>query len=147
LKPDIICGMGYFQLDSVGLAAIQLWGKKQTTKKADALGVMSLFYQQPGLAYPAYPPVMPIPGHAWHGIFDNGVESVRESLQSSYMGDTFPALCQFWKIVHKVTLRYYRDIPPPRGQLSDHVSLSFAEYKYRELIAWARDSTGFYDTF
>ncbi|KAJ3453967.1 hypothetical protein MRS44_018599 [Fusarium solani] len=64
-------------------------------------------------------------------------ESVRESLQSAYMGDTFPVLCRFWRIIHEVTLRYYRDQPHPRARLSDHVSLAFAEYKYRELIAWA----------
>jgi hypothetical protein len=53
------------------------------------------------------------------------------------MGDTFPVLCRFWRIIHEVTLRYYRDQPHPRARLSDHVSLAFAEYKYRELIAWA----------
>ncbi|KAH7191037.1 hypothetical protein BKA60DRAFT_662504, partial [Fusarium oxysporum] len=63
--------------------------------------------------------------------------SVRQPLQSAYMGDTFPALCQFWRIIHEVTLRYYHDQPNPRGRLSDHVRLGFAEYKYRELIAWA----------
>ncbi|EGU71754.1 hypothetical protein FOXB_17737 [Fusarium oxysporum f. sp. conglutinans Fo5176] len=99
--------------------------------------LMSLFYQQPGLAYPEYPPVLPIPGIAWHGGRDESANSVRQSLQSTYMGDTFPALCQFWRIIHEVTLRYYRDQPNPRGRLSDHVRLDFAEYKYRELIAWA----------
>ncbi|KAI3572557.1 hypothetical protein IWW34DRAFT_637377 [Fusarium oxysporum f. sp. albedinis] len=98
---------------------------------------MSLFYQQPGLAYPEYPPVLPIPGFAWHGGRDESANSVRQSLHSAYMGDTFPALCQFWRIIHEVTLRYYRDQPNPRGRLSDHVRLAFAEYKYRELIAWA----------
>ncbi|KAM5529810.1 Nitrogen assimilation transcription factor nit-4-like protein 1 [Fusarium oxysporum f. sp. phaseoli] len=40
--------------------------------------LMSLFYQQPGLAYPEYPPVLPIPGYVWLGaptrvliLFDN----------------------------------------------------------------------------
>jgi hypothetical protein len=36
-----------------------------------------------------------------------------------------------------VTLRYYRDQPFPREGLSGHITLAFAEYKYRELIAWA----------
>ncbi|KAM5381974.1 hypothetical protein ACJZ2D_002762 [Fusarium nematophilum] len=99
--------------------------------------LMSLFYQQPGLSYPEYPPVTPIPGHAWHHNPDDSVESVHESLESTYMGDTFPALCRFWRIIHEVTLRYYRDQPRPREGLSGHVSLAFAEYKYRELIAWA----------
>ncbi|EXK25972.1 hypothetical protein FOMG_17413 [Fusarium oxysporum f. sp. melonis 26406] len=53
------------------------------------------------------------------------------------MGDTFPVLCRFWRILHEVTLRYYRDQPRPREDLSGHITLEFAEYKYRELIAWA----------
>ncbi|KAL6917066.1 hypothetical protein FSST1_008561 [Fusarium sambucinum] len=57
--------------------------------------LMSLFYQQPGLAYPEYPPVLPIPGYARHGGRDESANSVRQSLQSAYIGDTFPALCQF----------------------------------------------------
>ncbi|RKK65578.1 hypothetical protein BFJ69_g16156 [Fusarium oxysporum] len=99
--------------------------------------LMSLFYQQPGLAYPEYPPVLPIPGYVWLGAPNESANSVRQPLQSAYMGDTFPALCQFWRIIHEVTLRYYHDQPNPRGRLSDHVRLGFAEYKYRELIAWA----------
>ncbi|EXK75649.1 hypothetical protein FOQG_19585 [Fusarium oxysporum f. sp. raphani 54005] len=99
--------------------------------------LMSLFYQQPGLAYPEYPPVLPIPGYVWLGAPNESANSVRQPLQSAYMGDTFPALCQFWRIIHEVTLRYYHDQPNPRSRLSDHVRLGFAEYKYRELIAWA----------
>jgi hypothetical protein len=53
------------------------------------------------------------------------------------MGDTFPVLCRFWRIIHQVTLRYYRDQPYPHESLNDHITLAFAEYKYRELIAWA----------
>lgn len=98
---------------------------------------MSLFYQQPGLSYPEYPPILPIPGYTWHTSRDASANSVPQSLQSAYMGDTFPSLCQFWGIIHEVTLRYYRDQPTPRGRLSDHVESAFAEYKYRELIAWA----------
>ncbi|KAM6529156.1 hypothetical protein FALCPG4_007302 [Fusarium falciforme] len=98
---------------------------------------MAVFYQQPGLAYPEYPPVLPIPGHGWHCSPGDSTKSIGGPLQSMYMGDTFPVLCRFWRIIHEVTLRYYRDQPHPRGPLSNHVSLAFAEYKYRELIAWA----------
>ncbi|KAK2468169.1 hypothetical protein H9L39_20391 [Fusarium oxysporum f. sp. albedinis] len=123
------------------VSAIMYWGCNTTSHAAwgifNWIVFMSLFYQQPGLAYPEYPPVLPIPGFAWHAGRDESANSVRQSLHSAYMGDTFPALCQFWRIIHEVTLRYYRDQPNPRGRLSDHVRLAFAEYKYRELIAWA----------
>jgi hypothetical protein len=89
---------------------------------------MALFYQQPGLSYIEHPPVWPIPGHGWHETSED---------RPKYMGDTFPVLCRFWRIIHQVTLRYYRDQPYPHESLNDHITLAFAEYKYRELIAWA----------
>ncbi|KAH7247419.1 uncharacterized protein BKA55DRAFT_739434 [Fusarium redolens] len=101
------------------------------------LVLMALFYQQPGLSYPEHPPIWPIPGNGWHETSEGSLESIRETLRSTYMGDTFPVLCRFWRIIHQVTLRYYRDQPYPREGLSDHITLAFAEYKYRELIAWA----------
>ncbi|KAF5018427.1 hypothetical protein F66182_9601 [Fusarium sp. NRRL 66182] len=103
----------------------------------DTARLMALFYQQPGLSYPEKPPALPIPGHTWHEGVDGSPESTRQTLQLTYMGDTFPVLCRFWRIIHDVTLRYYRDQPFPREGLSNHISLAFAEYKYRELIAWA----------
>ncbi|KAG6990450.1 Nitrogen assimilation transcription factor nit-4 [Fusarium oxysporum f. sp. raphani] len=99
--------------------------------------LMALFYQQPGLSYPEHPPIWPIPGNGWHETSEGSPESIRQTFQSTYMGDTFPVLCRFWRIIHQVTLRYYRDQPYPREGLSDHITLAFAEYKYRELIAWA----------
>ncbi|KAH7185701.1 uncharacterized protein B0J16DRAFT_355954 [Fusarium flagelliforme] len=99
--------------------------------------LMALFYQQPGLSYPEHPPVVPIPGHTWHHSSEGSPESTRQTLQQTYMGDTFPVLCRFWRIMHEVTLKYYRDQPYPREGLSSHITLAFAEYKYRELIAWA----------
>ncbi|KAJ4005364.1 hypothetical protein NW752_011327 [Fusarium irregulare] len=99
--------------------------------------LMALFYQQPGLSYPEHPPAVPIPGHTWHHSSEGSPESTRQTLQQTYMGDTFPVLCRFWRIMHEVTLKYYRDQPYPREGLSSHITLAFAEYKYRELIAWA----------
>ncbi|KIL91963.1 nitrogen assimilation transcription factor nit-4 [Fusarium avenaceum] len=99
--------------------------------------LMALFYQQPGLSYPEYPPALPIPGHAWNHTPDDSSESAHQTSQQTYMGDTFPVLCRFWKIMHEVTLKYYRDQPVPLEGLSGHITLAFAEYKYRELIAWA----------
>ncbi|KAG5979046.1 hypothetical protein E4U54_006986 [Claviceps lovelessii] len=50
-----------------------------------------------------------------------------------YMGDTFPYLCWFWTIVREMTWVYYVD-----GQtiLGSQGSLAFAEFKFRELLAW-----------
>lgn len=103
-------------------------------RSANTIRLMSLFYQQPGLTYPEHSPTLPVPMSVKYSR-DNNAELLPKPSES-YMGDTFPTLCQFWKIIHEVTLRYYRDNPPPRRQLSDHISLSFAEYKYRELLAW-----------
>jgi len=89
------------------------------------------------LFYPEHPPAVPIPGHTWHHSSEGSPESTRQTLQQTYMGDTFPVLCRFWRIMHEVTLKYYRDQPYPREGLSSHITLAFAEYKYRELIAWA----------
>ncbi|KAF4341829.1 nitrogen assimilation transcription factor nit-4 [Fusarium beomiforme] len=99
--------------------------------------LMALFYQQPGLSYPEHPPIVPIPGHKWYCSSEPSPETPQQTLQQTYMGDTFPILCRFWRIMHEVTLKYYRDQPFPREGLSSHITLSFAEYKYRELIAWA----------
>ncbi|RFN50197.1 nitrogen assimilation transcription factor nit-4 [Fusarium flagelliforme] len=74
---------------------------------------------------------------AFHTLNTLPPESIRQTLRSTYMGDTFLVLCRFWRIIHQVILRYYRDQPYPREGLSDHITLAFAEYKYRELIAWA----------
>ncbi|KAF4440587.1 Nitrogen assimilation transcription factor nit-4 [Fusarium acutatum] len=99
--------------------------------------LMALFYQQPGLSYPEYPPIVPIPGHEWHDPSEPSPESHQQRPKQTYMGDTFPIICRFWRIMHEVTLKYYRDQPFPRKSLSSHIALAFAEYKYRELIAWA----------
>ncbi|KAF4917750.1 hypothetical protein CGCVW01_v009536 [Colletotrichum viniferum] len=49
------------------------------------------------------------------------------------MGSTFSTLCQFWRILHGVTLSYYKD---KSTSLPEHASIDFAEFKYRELLAW-----------
>ncbi|UPK90465.1 hypothetical protein LCI18_001400 [Fusarium solani-melongenae] len=100
--------------------------------------LMALFYQQPGLVYPEHPPRLPIPRHGSRRSPGEGVEPSRGFVQSwPNMHETFPALCRFWLIIHEVTLRYYRDQPSPRKPLNRHIGLAFAEYKYRELLAWA----------
>lgn len=98
---------------------------------------MALFYQQPGLSYPEYPPIVPIPGHEWYEPSEPSPGPHQQRPKQTYMGDTFPIICRFWRIMHEVTLKYYRDQPFPRESLSSHITLAFTEYKYRELIAWA----------
>ncbi|QGI96754.1 hypothetical protein CEK26_009823 [Fusarium fujikuroi] len=99
--------------------------------------LMALFYQQPGLSYPEHPPIVPIPGHEWNDPSDSSPGSHQQRPKQAYMGGTFPIICRFWRIMHEVTLKYYRDQPLPRESLNSHITLAFAEYKYRELIAWA----------
>lgn len=103
---------------------------------------MSLFYQQPGLEYPEHPPGVPIPGLSDDQLpqssdtSDRSTPNNTKSVNAHYMGDTFPALCQFWKILHGVTLQYYKHGRPPHDDLGSLTSIEFAEYKFRELIAW-----------
>ncbi|KAG5801408.1 hypothetical protein H9Q74_013280 [Fusarium xylarioides] len=92
--------------------------KQVSPELQSATSLMALFYQQPGLSYPEHPPIVPIPGHEWYDPSEPSPESHQQRPKQTYMGDTFP-------------------IPFPRESLSSHIALAFAEYKYRELIAWA----------
>ncbi|KAG5932410.1 hypothetical protein E4U53_001348 [Claviceps sorghi] len=51
----------------------------------------------------------------------------------AYMGDTFPYLCWFWTIVREITWVYYNG---GQTSLGSQESLAFAEFKFRELLAW-----------
>ncbi|KAG5922428.1 hypothetical protein E4U42_005456 [Claviceps africana] len=51
----------------------------------------------------------------------------------AYMGDTFPYLCWFWTIVREMTWVYYDG---GLTSLGSEGSLAFAEFKFRELLAW-----------
>lgn len=53
---------------------------------------------------------------------------------SSYMGQTFPHLCAFWHIMHEVVTVYYGNEKKPLG---GNVNAQFAEFKFRELLAWS----------
>ena len=52
------------------------------------------------------------------------------------MGRTFPHICSFWRIMHEVVITYYGTETRPLGL---HVSISFAEFKFRELLAWSNN--------
>lgn len=53
------------------------------------------------------------------------------------MGDTFPRLCQFWTIVREIVY-VYRTANGERSW-GVGVSLPFAEFKFRELMAWCHN--------
>ncbi|KAM0816674.1 hypothetical protein AB5N19_02476 [Seiridium cardinale] len=106
--------------------------------------LVTVFYRQPGLVYLKFPPTLPIPGDSGRaspessGTSSSGVSSGKTPepyILPSYMGNTFPAVCEFWRIMREVCLAYFS----AEGDPMDHVSLDFAELKYREILAWAEN--------
>lgn len=94
---------------------------------------MGVFYHQPGVEYPKCPPTLPIPsddndpaGAALEPL------STRLSVRPYYI--LFPILCSFWRILGEVATTYYSN---KSGEIRDRVTLQFAEFKFRELLAWA----------
>ncbi|KAK7928630.1 hypothetical protein PG985_005628 [Apiospora marii] len=99
------------------------------------------FYRQQGLVYPQFPPWVPIPGDTGSDWAESSTESsstdetsLKLQSTSSYMGTTFPYLCQFWQIVHGFALRI-----DGKNSSSELLSLEFAEMKFRELLAWVQN--------
>jgi len=89
----------------------------------------SFFYQQPGIRCPELPPELPIPGD------DQGRNLDREAFEPHLLQRlTFSSLCKLARIAHEVSLEYHK----PGFVLDEtHPSLQFAEFKYRELLAWS----------
>lgn len=56
---------------------------------------------------------------------------------AEYMGDTFPRLCQFWTIMREVNVVYQGE--HGKQPWGEGVSLSFAEFKFRELMVWSNN--------
>ena len=83
---------------------------------------MSFFYRQPGMNIPSSPPSLPIPRLS------------PTASSTDYMGQTFHHLCRFWSIVHEVSLEYHGSGQPP---WASGATLRFAEFKFRELLAWS----------
>jgi hypothetical protein len=52
----------------------------------------------------------------------------------SYMGRTFPAMCQFWVLTGEWTSVYYT---PEQTPVLGRVPVEFAEKTFRKLLAWA----------
>jgi hypothetical protein len=102
--------------------------------------LMSLFFRQQGIIYPEDPPVMPIPSSVTgrsnpEALEDDYIERGQLPTASESEHDAlFRSLCQFWRIMHEVTSVYHEN----RARfVQGTMSLQFAEYKYRELLAWA----------
>ncbi|RYP07734.1 hypothetical protein DL764_002353 [Monosporascus ibericus] len=95
--------------------------------------LVSMFYRQPESECPVTSPTLPIPGDeaakTVPGQLPEGDYLVHEAL----LGNTFPALCHFWRIAYGARWIYYpdEDCPP------DKFKMAIAEHKFRELIAWA----------
>ncbi|KAG6032767.1 hypothetical protein E4U41_007141 [Claviceps citrina] len=99
------------------------------------LTLMSLFYHQPGMICPTSPPLIAVPKGP---LLDTSKKSLVLDAEvvswlPAYMGDTFPYLCWFWTIVREVTWEYYVG---GETTSSSRGSLAFAEFKFRELLAW-----------
>jgi hypothetical protein len=102
---------------------------------------MSLFYRQQGVDYPDFPPCVPIPDAETAGIYedsqfhDHSTETGEKgSKPSPKPPELFANICRFWRIMHEVTTIYYGN---QTASVEGTVSLQFAEFKYRELLAWA----------
>lgn len=81
--------------------------------------------------------MLPIPGdyETDRGRNDSGTSASTPAAADMppYMGTTLPALCKFWRIVHGVSLVYFSG--DSRAEWTS-LRLEFAEFKYRELLAW-----------
>ncbi|KAG5974960.1 hypothetical protein E4U55_007947 [Claviceps digitariae] len=99
------------------------------------LTLMSLFYHQPGMLCPTSPPLIAVPKGSLLDTSEKSLVLHAEVVPwlPAYMGDTFPYLCWFWTIVREIAWVYYVG-----GQtiLESQGSLAFAEFKFRELLAW-----------
>ncbi|KAH7157455.1 N-terminal fungal transcription regulatory domain-containing protein [Dactylonectria estremocensis] len=96
--------------------------------------LMALFYYQSAIDHPLFPPHLSIPEDD-DDVLDKGLSPGVESVSPPrYVGSTFPTICRFWRIMHGVAIAYRRERPAP---LHNPVSLEFAEFKFRELLAWA----------
>ncbi|KAI0840471.1 hypothetical protein F5Y06DRAFT_241282 [Hypoxylon sp. FL0890] len=94
--------------------------------------LISLFYRQPGSGGPMILPKVPIPGDQSFSAEDRPMPETTSSAGELLLGKTFPALCNFWRMIHGALWIYYPgpDCPP------DRFKLDIAENKFRELITW-----------
>ena len=100
--------------------------------------LMTLFYRQQNVPNLQHPPVLDVPDSERQSRADE--DHTRLEMQMggqlpsvSHTGDTFVALCHFWRIMYDVAAVYYS----ANGQSERQpLTLQFAEFKFRELLAW-----------
>ncbi|KJZ68893.1 hypothetical protein HIM_11715 [Hirsutella minnesotensis 3608] len=99
------------------------------------LTLMSFFYHQPGIICPTGSPRLPIPIAVSLDVSRMPLAHDTERVPSpSFMGNTFTYACLLWDIVREVSWVYHAKGDLPWGSRS---SLAFAEFKFRELLAWS----------
>ncbi|KAK8072433.1 hypothetical protein PG996_005781 [Apiospora saccharicola] len=102
--------------------------------------LVSFFYKQPGVEIPKQPPTLPIPGDSGaedhQDLHSDGAVSDEPIALHSLMGVTFSKICEFWRIVHEVSLANYDHQAPT---IHKQLRLDFTENKYREILAWAEN--------
>lgn len=96
---------------------------------------MSLFYRQPELQCPQRPPHLAVPRTQINDEVGGPrhFHALQSDPDSAYMGGVFSHLCDFWLIMHEVAIMYTRH---NGSLLAEQRTLRFAEYKFRELLAW-----------
>ncbi|OTA66428.1 hypothetical protein K449DRAFT_365412 [Hypoxylon sp. EC38] len=97
--------------------------------------LISLFYRQPGSGGPMVLPKVPIPGDQRLTAEAGSISRTASTVGEALTGKTFPALCNFWRIIHGALWIYYPGTEGP----PERFKLDIAENKFRELITW----TGF----
>ncbi|RYO90667.1 hypothetical protein DL766_002864 [Monosporascus sp. MC13-8B] len=95
--------------------------------------LISMFYRQPGSECPVSSPTLPIPGDEAAKTAPGELPEDGHSVHEALPGNTFPALCHFWRIINGARWIYYQDEACP----PDRLKMAIAEHKFRELIAWA----------
>ncbi|RYP67177.1 hypothetical protein DL771_007405 [Monosporascus sp. 5C6A] len=95
--------------------------------------LVSMFYRQPESECSVSSPTMPIPGEEAAKTAPGQPPEDGRLVHEALLGNTFPALCHFWRITCGARWIYYpdEDCPP------DKFKMATAEHKFRELIAWA----------
>lgn len=63
-----------------------------------------------------------------------GIPAPSSMPSSKYMGAMFPQICRFWVILHEITMVYGEN---GRAAWGSGATLSFAEFKFRELLTWS----------
>ncbi|OTA94554.1 hypothetical protein M434DRAFT_10626 [Hypoxylon sp. CO27-5] len=87
---------------------------------------------QPGSGGPMVLPKVPIPGDQNLTAEAAPISRTASTVGEALIGKTFPALCNFWRIIHGALWIYYPGVDGP----PERFKLDVAENKFRELITW-----------